>query len=770
MTTSAQGAFERGSLENSKQRKPFRIFDFAFRRLPLILGVGIPLFLILRLLVVPLTHPIYKVEGSLLIQPTKEPTVTGRERESIQGDVGFFQRTLVLRITDREVVAAALRNLPDSDRPDFLKGLGESDRAIYSLISKITAKEVERTYLIRVSLQAGNADGLAETLRALLESLIDKLENEQETQFSSRLNYLKNERERIASRASHEKVEILGLAARFQDQSMLREDYSTDLGKMNLIQKLYWEAQADTLAKAADLQRAENDRETLAKLSLVPFAEERVSDNFGINQIERWTYEKSQDLRATIDGLTPTNPDRKYVEERMLSMNEYMAAYKKRVSDETIKNLTEKRDFELQDEIIKARNAYEAAQSTSQKLEKELESAIEEATAVSEAIFEASGLNFGLSQLRDRLASINNRIDDVELEAKSPLPVIIDNYPTRPLKPTSSNAQKLQLMALMLSFGLIGGICFLFDLLDDRVRCREELGAAIGGKGANPIPALSGDDEDPAFANLIVDNPGHVGALALRELALRLVFERNRSGAKFITFVGSHPRSGNSSIALNIARALSGHGLSVVLAELPTPTPGLARLAGLATPEAVPSPWGNKVPDPRSGAALIPWLEGMDPARVRSSLDTFFSSAADLADLVVLDVRAPADCDISEAAALKSDVVVISARENIARYDEVRSIVETAAAGSVPAVTAVLNFATDATLQTRLSNWIRQGQSALSKAHGVFRQRGITVARSGLAKAGASPQVRKFGHRKANTPDQPENPKEPADNNSTQGP
>jgi len=770
MTAPAPGAFERGSLESSKPRKPFRIFDFAFRRIPLILGIGIPLFLVLRLMVVPLTHPIYKVEGSLLIQPSKEPTVTGRERESIQGDVGFFQRTLVLRILDREVIAAALRNLPDSDRPEFLKGLGDSDRAIYSLISKITAKEVERTYLIRVSLQADSAEGLAETLRAVLQSLIDKLKQEQETQFSSRLNYLKNERERIASRASVEKSEILGLAARFHDQSMLREDYSTDLGKMNLIQKLYWEAQADTLAKAADLQRAESDKENLEKLSLVPFAEERVADNFGINQIERWTYEKSQDLRATIDGLTPTNPDRKYVEDRMLSMNEYMAAYKKRVSDETIKNMTEKRDFELQDEIIKARNAYEAAQSTSLKLEKELELAIDEATAISEAIFEASGLNFGLSQLRDRLASINNRIDDVELEAKSPLPVTIDNYPSQPLKPTSSNAQKLQLMALVLSFGLIGGICFLFDLLDNRVRCREELGAAIGGKGASPIPALSGSDEDPAFANLTVDNPTFAGSLALRELALRLVFERSRSGAKFITFVGSHPRSGNTSIALNTTRALSAHGLSVVLAELPTPTPGLHQMAGLPAREAIPAPWGNKVPDPRSGAELIPWLDGMDPARVRSSLDQFFSSAGDLADLVVLDARALSACDISEAAALKSDVVVISARENIARYGQVRSIVETAAAGSVPAVTAVLNFATDATLQKRLANWILHGQNALSKAHEVFRQRGISAARSGLAKARSSAVVRKFGRSKTTAPDQPENPAAPTAKDPPQAP
>ena len=105
--SSRSAPLERGRLENAKKSKPFRIFDFLWRRGPLILGLGIPAFLLLSILVIPFIHPIYKVEGTLLIKQSKEPTLTGRERESIQGDVGVFQRTLVLRIQDRDVIQSA---------------------------------------------------------------------------------------------------------------------------------------------------------------------------------------------------------------------------------------------------------------------------------------------------------------------------------------------------------------------------------------------------------------------------------------------------------------------------------------------------------------------------------------------------------------------------------------------------------------------------------------------------------------------------------------
>lgn len=740
---------ERGKLASAKRGKPFGIVEFVWRRGPLILGLGIPAFLILSVLIIPFARPVYKVEGSLMIKQTKEPTINGQQRESIQGDVGVFQRTLVLRLTDPAIIKGALENLPDDLRPRFLKELGDSDAAIYALTSRITAKEVERTYLIKVTMEAGEPKGLAATLYEVLASLIRQLGKEQEIQYASRLDYLRSERDKISTRLADEKKRILGIADRFENRSLLRADYSTDLGKMTLIQRLYWEAEALTLNKKADLEEAERNKKDLSEVSLEAFARERVADNFGINQIERWTYEKAQDLRASIDGLQTTNPDRRYVEERMKMMNDYMTSYKERVSEDTIKNLTEKREFELETAVIKARNAYEAAAESSERLNKELKTANEEATQISEGIFEANEITFSLGQLRDRLASIDNRIDDVELEAKSPLPVVIDRLPTPPSRPASNSASKLRLFVFVFSFGVVAGICLLFDFFDDRIRSRAELGAAVGGAGCEPLPFVTGAVEN-GVAKALREEPSSRATLAIRDIALRVVLEMERSGARFVAFAPACGNAGTTSLALEVARAVSAHGFNVLLSEFPGDVPGLAKAAGLPPVDPPPSPWGNKEEDPESAVELLPWNRAISADRARSSLNTFFQNARSAYDCVILDLAPPSESDISQEAIAKSDVVIVVARQEEATYRAVRSIVEFAECTGVPAVTAVLTFAKADTLSSGAGDLFRRSMMTVSTAHQMFRQRVSVAWTVFLARLANSTRLNAFREKAAN--------------------
>lgn len=710
---------QRGSLEDRKKSKPFRLFDFLWRRMPLILGLGVPAFLVLAVLSALFVRATYKVDGTLLLNPMKEPTINGRDREIIQGDIGFFQRTLVLRLMTLDVMQAAIKNLPQGDRPKFLSDTSDTNRAAYRLMSRIKAKEVERTYLIQVSMEDTSPHGLAPVLAAVLESLVDKLKQEQEKQYESRLAYLKGEREKISQRAGEERERILKLAGTLENKSFLHEAYTAHLGKVDTIQRLFLEAESNRIQKEADLAEADKNRSDLGKLSLTPFAEEKVMDNFGINQIENWTYEQSQELRSKIDGLTLENPDRKYVEARMVSMNEYLSKYKTRVNSETVKNLSEKRTFELETAVVKARSALNSAGQSASKLQEDFRTANEQASLISEAIFQAKDMTYGLTQLRERLASINTRIDDTELEAKSPLPVRINQMPAPPETPASSNASKLLLMAFAASFGLVGGACVLFDFFDGRVRCREELAAAIGGPGAEPLPATVPSGEDPLFPGILASQPKHPAALALRDLAVRLTTEHERSGARLVSFVGANPRSGNTTIALNVARAVSGYGFRVLLAEFPTASPGLAAAARLSAGKAPASAWGNKARDPETAVELIPWADGISEDQVRSSLEAFLSNARGAYDFVLLDLVALDKSDIAHEVALKSDVVIISARQDIALFSEVRENVDWVAAGGVAAVTAVLNFAKPDPVQAKALALLAVGKIAVSRLHGA---------------------------------------------------
>lgn len=716
-----------GNLREAKPRKPFRIFDFVWRRTPLIVVLGVPLFLGLLVLSRFFVSPTYRVDGLFLIHPLREPQIEGRDREVIEGDVGYYQRTVAYRLTNRDILIAALERLPEEDRPEWLRGLGTSDRAVYRLMGRLQTEQIERTYLIRAQLDAGEAEGLALVLRTVMETLVEKLSHEQERRYEARLGYLREEREKVAGRAVQERERLLELADSVENRAFLHNAYTAHLNKLELIQKLYWEAEAEALQAQGELEEARLDQLALPKLSLAPFARERVFDNFGINQVERWTYEKSQELRSAIDGLTPQNPERQYVEQRMEAMNEYLEEYKKAFSDSTILNLTEKRQFELDTNVVEAESAYQAARQVADRLQNEYQEAAEEASRVSQAIFEAEGLAFGFGDLRERLASINSRIDDAELQAKAPLPVSIDQLPSEPESPAETNARKLQMLAFVLSFGLIGGGCLAFDWFDGRIRCREDLAAAIGGPGAEPVPAVP--TGGASLAEWLLAHPEHPAAVAMREMAVRLLLERDHARAKLVAMCGAHHGAGNSSLALGLARALAMHGGRVLLVEMPTSHPGLASLAGM---EASPSaPWGAEpLSDPASAALLLPWHASGIAGEVRAGMPDFLARAREHYDLVLFDLAPVGESDIAHLVATQSDVVVVTAKQDGAQYAQVRQAVEWAAAAQVPAVTAWLNFARADRLKGLAFSTLGLLQKSASRWHGQFDERLSRFSRS----------------------------------------
>jgi capsular polysaccharide biosynthesis protein len=329
--------------------------------------------------------------------------------------------------------------------------------------------------------------------------------------------------------------------------------------------------------------------------------------------------------------------------------------------------------------------------------------------------------NETITHLKERLALISAKLDDEELQSKALIPVVIDNFARTPELPSGSNFKKLFILAVVASFGMVGVACLLFDLFDRRIRCPLELGAAIGGSGAISIPATIPHGVDPDFCKAGTLSENHPAAVALRDLALRLVIEHERSGARIVSFVGLHSRSGNTSIALNVARAVAAHNLSVLLVELPTPFPGLASAANLPSATMTgESPWTHKIRDPSSSVDLIPWNFEDSIDKARFSLDSFLKNASKAYDLLLLDLVPISESYISLEASIKSSVVVITAAPDAATYDKAFDTVQWIKAGGVPAVTTVLNFVVPDQFRRRIIGLASVLLGIFTRVHGVF--------------------------------------------------
>jgi uncharacterized protein involved in exopolysaccharide biosynthesis len=734
-----------GGVEEAKKTKPFRPVDALWRRLPMIMGVGAPCFLLFLLILAPTISPIYKVTGSILIKQEKQARLNGSDVDSISGDISIYQRTLALRIVDPKILKAALESVSADNRPTFLEKAGNGERAVALLSRHLTATEVDRTYLVNIDLTGNKPKGLANMLNTILRTLLDELQREQKEQYSQRLEYLQSEKTKISNLISEERQRVVDLAAHYKDTSFLRPAYTADLTKLDLLQGKYLEAESEALSKEALYKASQADQEKLSKVSVIPFAEEKAIDNLGISEIESYNYQQAQSLRATVDGLTADNADRKNVEGRIEAMKGFLATFKDNYRNATVKTLAEKQNIELDTEVIKAQHAYEGARAMADTLRDQYKAAKDEVTQTSEGVFEANDVTLNLAQLRDRLSIISARLDDEELQAKSPLPVVLDQEAITPENPTSSNAKKILMLAFFGSFGMVAGVCMAFDFFDQRIRCREELGASVGGLGAEPIPATIHQGEDPSFTSLKSLRASSRVSGPLRDLALRLILEHERGGAKIISFVGIHRRSGNTSIALNIARAISGHGFDVLLAELPTPHPGLANAAELPPRTKVPhSPWGNKEQDPHSAVELIPWTLGTPKDQVRMTLDPFLANATKVYDFVLLDLVALDTTDIARETAVKSDVVVITGAQDVANYGDACRTVNWIVAGGVPAVTTVLNFTKPDTFRLRIFQFFGLIQRSSSQWHTKFRDWGRSKEADVLAKLSKSANYKKM--------------------------
>ncbi|GAB6060086.1 GumC family protein [Desulfonatronum parangueonense] len=701
--TQQQPSIRPGSVLEGKKSKPFQVVGFALRRGPLIFLLGGLLFLLLLPLLMQRASPIYETDALLLLDPAKEPTLTGRERDAIPGTIADYMRTLVNRINSHDVLAEALSRLDPAEYPAFLNPDHPLERNVHRLMSRIRVREVLRTYLISLTITADQPQGLGPVLNQVMLVFVEKIQAEQERQYERRLSYLRDERDKLLARLDDERNALLVLAEGMDQKAFLHETYSLHVYKQDMIQRLFWEAEAKHSEQLSLLEKALADREAVRQLDLQPFADERVADNFGINRIEQWTYEQLQSLRTSIDGLTPSNPDRIYVEERMRAMNAFLESYKQQVNEETIRNIREKLEYELDLDVIRARSSYEAAKSNANRLKILLDQATVEAAETSEAIYLASEILFSMEQLRSRLAALNNRIDDSEMEAKAPVRLDIDKWAVSPVEPARTNTKSLGMMALALSFGSVFGFIFVFDFLDNRLREPEEVTKGLGGSGPAPIWHMGLEDvESGNIAEASLVNPLAPAVQAMRSLAVRLEREREKHGAKVVALAGLNPACGVSSLALNLAHILRFGCERVLVLECNLLRPGMARLErGL---KEAPGLWellsdlevddwktavqhdAQRRIDVITAGRPLPLL----PSRAR--LLTLLNQVRQDYDMVLLDVAPVLEDEFSSHAAMHADAVLLVGREDVSLFRDLRQSIDLLVQAEVPAVSAVLNF------------------------------------------------------------------------------
>ncbi len=678
------------------------VLAFALRRAPLILLLGGLLAAVLLFILLPRVTTVFSTDGLLLIDPSKEMTLTGREREPIPGTIRDFTRTMVQRLTSVNLLTETLERLKPEEFPTFLDPADPPQINAFRLKSRITVKEVPLTYLVSVTITADKPHGLAEIVNHLMQAFVEKNQREQKKRQLGRISYLTLEREKILGRLEESQKELISPAPGFSEEVILHENYSAHISKLDMIQRLYWEAEARRSEMHNQHLQAQANLTELTKLDPQAIASERVTDNFGINRMEQWTYEQTAEMRRSIDGLTVNNPDRKIVEARIQAMDDYLNNYKNRVSNEILNQLKDKRLFELTQELIRAKHADEAAAEHADYLKGLLREAAQEHHQVAKGIFSAVGLQYNIEQLRERLRGLNNRIDDSEMEAMAPVQIYIDKMALKPSGPGGTNAQVLAIISILLGFGSVFSFILVFDFVDNRLRDPLEVNSALGGSGADPIPLLAGADHPPgSFADITLDWPRHPAARAIRALAVRFELEFERHGSRVFALVGLGPECGVTSLALGLSHALGAGSRRLLLVECNRLRPGLASVQGAC--RAGPGLWEALQDetlaldslvqrDPRREVDILT-IGGAEESVVDGpAFLRLLARFRDSYDLILLDTAPLPEDDFAYFVAAHADAVLLVAREDASLFRDLRQAIDRLVMAEVSAVSALLNF------------------------------------------------------------------------------
>ena len=684
------------ALPFGKPNKPVDIIGFFKRYGLFVLVIGAFLFTVTVPLVLLISKPNYEVHAVLRIDPIIPSVITKSEDLSIINYYQDYANTQAKQIMNFDVLGKTVKKLTADERASIFAPNLPPDVCADIAANIIKVNPMPGTHLVDISVSGPKKKGLASLVNNLMQAYLDKMRSGNEMQDNARLEYLRNKKQGLTSdiAAIEEKLNILTENISTAD---FAENNNLANRKLAELQQVEVNAFADRVSAQNQFHEAEKNNQQLKALSLDPMVEEIVMGDQSLDFTSSWTYQQQQQLRSTTDGLTTSNPDRIYVEERMKAMRDYEKKLQNEVRNSAKMIVYGKRDYEQKKELIQAKNKAEKATSNDEELLAELDKTQKESVRISQGLHLGEALKSTLLHKRDLLNQTDTRIHELELEGKAPLHIAIESLAREPDVPAGSNTKKLLMVFLGLSFGGVLAVFFVLDFLDNRIMRIEDIKSALGYPMAQDISDFKQRKE---FFSMMANASDHRAAKDIRSLAVKIVHEQKLSNAKIILFSGVEQQNGATSIAWNCAQALGSLAPKVLLVEAARNAPPFAAieklgrepagfeefLSGSGSPEQFIVEGANGSPD------ML--FHGNTASRIvlQQRLPELFSSLRERYDFICIDAPPVLESNLTENLALHAEIVTLIACAKSTMYRNLRKAAQALVRLEVPAIMPILNW------------------------------------------------------------------------------
>lgn len=549
--------------------------------------LALAVFLIVLLAGLPLVF----IKGQAQYNATALVQVAPRYMKNLRddGELSFPSNTQYREFLEQQtrsvlrydIVQEALRGIEGQSvrwqRPD------ESERlAVDRLRDLMKVRAVPDTYMIEISLESKQKEGMAELVNAVVTTYVERMKRERIFGADVRQRNLEM-REKELARLIQEKTAKRTDAALLLGVTSFGDNVENPYDRLLASQRnTLNEARAKRFEAEAKLKAFQTRGETDISTRSV---QEAVLIDPGLANLKSNLYKRRADLLTQLSGLTPQHPAYRELTEEMRRIEVEI--------DSQISSLTKKVSGSV---LARYQTTLDQARQVEDELGREVVALEKKGALFASQFNQAMTLTHELEQDRKELETIRERLNEFAAESNS---FGFVRLVTPALPPEQAYGPgKKKLLVMLLAAAVLAGLLapVAADLFDRRIHTVNDAERTLG------IPALGWmlENQDSAAA-LFADD-------LLRRMAASLIREQEEHGTAAFAFSAIKPGAGSSRLTLELARTLNALGCPTLLIDAnafkpnarlcpPASAPGLAQcLRGEATLAAAITPASGDLP------------------------------------------------------------------------------------------------------------------------------------------------------------------------------
>ena len=512
--------------------------------------------------------PFYSADAVIKIEPVVPKVLYGKEEASIMPYYDDFVRTQINQVKSYPVLSRALEIYREKG---FNWQLPEesTEQAAGRLAVRLNIAQLRDTQLFALTMTSRRKEGLAEIINATVEAYLETIGDEQMNKDASRLSFLRNRKLAIEKELTGKYLVLQKISAKYAVGITDEKNIYVYLQAIVDLTQTLVKATSRRIQVESKLKELVNQMGKLTVIDITSDVDEWVEKDQAIRDNRIQLSRKLQDMRLFLAGVNENHPDRQEYEENLARLNEVQDSMLERSREVGEKVLRGKLLSDQNKKILELETEYAAALKTEEKLRSELTEAEQKATDVNTQMMKASTLRTAIQRLQDSLLRIDERIDQLEVESRSPGRIALMTVARPPGQPSAGKRSKMMIMVVLVS--LVSGIGYAVarDKLDDRIHSVSDIERVLGFAPTGHIlepEQEPGPIEDPY--RVVLDHPYSQLAEQYKTIAFALSVEHERHQSSIYSCLSLNQEEGTSTFITNALNALKGSPQKKILLDL----------------------------------------------------------------------------------------------------------------------------------------------------------------------------------------------------------